>query len=366
MNFPTSLPEIEARIHNLSIEAYGKTRNYKNGAISYLSPYISRGVISTKQLFAHALNQDLKWWEKEKFVQELVWRDYWQQVWIAKGDLINKDLKQPQSKVNNHLIPKSIIDGNTGIEAVDEAIETLKKTGYMHNHMRMYVASMVCNIAQCQWLAPAQWMYGHLLDGDWASNALSWQWVAGANANKKYYANQENINHYFFTSQKNTFLDHGYEVLPDLDIPSALSELVAFDHRIQLPQTGDLTIDNNKKTLIYNYYNIDPNWHKDEDANRVFLIEPAFFEAYPINQKCLEFAVDLTSNVPEIQIHVGGFDSLKEVVDPKQIIYKEHPTNLSYTGTEEPRDWMFELKGYFPSFFNFWKKAKKQIDHIPK
>ena len=50
-------------------------------------------------------------------------------------------------------------------------------------------------------------MYYHLLDGDWASNALSWQWVAGSNANKKYYANQDNINKYFNSSQKQTFLD---------------------------------------------------------------------------------------------------------------------------------------------------------------
>ena len=311
MNFPTDLTEIEERIKGLDIEKYGKTRNYKDGAVSYLSPYISRGVISTKQLFDHALKQDLKWWQMEKFVQELAWRDYWQQVWITKGDLINTDLKQPQSNVSNHQLSKAIIAGDTGIKAVDDAIALLKNTGYMHNHMRMYVASMACNIAQSHWFAPAQWMYGHLLDGDWASNALSWQWVAGANANKKYYANQENINRYFFTNQENTFLDRTYEDLPNMAVPPQLEETTTFEHEYELPASDHLKIDPTKKTLIYNYYNLDPYWYRNDDVNRVFLLEPSFFETYPVSQKCLDFASALTENIQGMQTYVGSFDDLK-------------------------------------------------------
>ena len=81
----------------------------------------------------------------------------------------------------------------------------------MHNHLRMYVASIVCNVAQSHWINPARWMYYYLLDADWASNSLSWQWVAGSNSNKKYFANQDNINKYCLTTQKGTFLDLDYQ-----------------------------------------------------------------------------------------------------------------------------------------------------------
>jgi len=125
----------------------------------------------------------ITWQDSEKLIQELAWRDYWQQVWIAKGDDINTDLKTTQKSVSNHQVPKAIINASTGIEAVDAAIKELYNTGYMHNHMRMYIASICCNIANSHWLAPAKWMYAHLLDGDCASNQLSWQWVAGAFSN---------------------------------------------------------------------------------------------------------------------------------------------------------------------------------------
>mgnify|MGYP006195700273 CR=1 FL=1 len=68
----------------------------------------------------------------------------------------------------------------------------------------MYLAAMVCNNAKSHWLTPARWMYYHLLDGDLASNALSWQWVAGTFSHKKYIANQQNINKYLFNEHYKT------------------------------------------------------------------------------------------------------------------------------------------------------------------
>ena len=85
--------------------------------------------------------------------------------------------------------------------------------------MRMYIASVCCNISNSHWLHPSKWMYYNLLDGDLASNNLSWQWVAGSFSNKKYYANQENINKFFQSSQKNTFLDIDYSEFKNLTIP---------------------------------------------------------------------------------------------------------------------------------------------------
>ena len=88
-SFPISLDEILNRVDVVDPVAYGSTRNFVDGAVSYLSPYISRGVISTKLVMSKTLERGHSPYKVEKFIQELAWRDYWQQVWIAKGDEIN-------------------------------------------------------------------------------------------------------------------------------------------------------------------------------------------------------------------------------------------------------------------------------------
>ena len=133
--------------------------------------------------------------------------------------------------------PGRMLEANTGITAIDQGIEELYGTGYMHNHMRMYVAALACNTGRYHWKIPAQWLYYHLLDADWASNALSWQWVAGTNSKKKYIANQENINKYCSTRQRNTFLDVSYEELAEMPVPEALKTPGIPKLQTPLPET---------------------------------------------------------------------------------------------------------------------------------
>lgn len=359
--FPTNFDEILQRINRLKLSNYGRTRNYIDGAVSYLSPYISRGVISTKFVYQQILQKVENPITVQKFVQELAWRDYWQQVWIAKGNDINNDLKNKQSPILNQNISLTLVNGKTGIKAIDTAILDFYKTGYLHNHVRMYIASISCNITNSHWKMPAKWMYYHLLDADWASNALSWQWVAGSNSNKKYYANQENINKYCYTHQKNTFLDVEYSSFPLQTVPESLLELDQSEFKTPLPQSTLLTIDNNKPTLIYNFYNLDPLWKNEIDANRVLLLEPYHFKEYPISKKTVDFVLELSKNIKNIKVFVGEFSDFENQFYLGEIYFKEHPLNKHYKGIQESRDWIFDVHGYFPSFFSYWKKCKKQI-----
>jgi len=359
--FPTSVEAIINRLNGIKPVEYAASRNYANGAITYLSPYISRGVISTRMVYEHIKTLGNTWEQSEKLIQELTWRDYWQLVWIAKGALIETDLKNTQTQVSNHKIPEAVVKASTGILAVDEALKNLYKTGYMHNHMRMYVASICCNIAQCHWLQPAKWMYANLLDGDIASNHLSWQWVAGAFSNKKYYANQNNINKFFNGTQKNTFLDVEYDEFEALKKPKVLEKVVPFNLQLALNNYNHPTLNKNKTTLIYNYYNLDAYWHKETDAQRILLLEPSIFKKHPVEQKCIDFALSLSKNITDIKIFVGEFDELFTQLSFDKIIFKEHPLNKHYKGKEETRDWLSSITGYFPSFFAFWKKCKKEL-----
>jgi len=361
--FPTTYAEILQRVDAIDPTRYAASRNYINGSVSYLSPYISRGIVSIKFVFHEILKRGYKWYQIEKFVQELAWRNYWQQVWIAKRDGINKDLKHEQTPISNTSIPKVIVEANTGIEAIDNAIQDFYKTGYLHNHVRMYIAAIACNLGQSHWKVPAQWMYYHLLDAYWASNALSWQWVAGANAIKKYVANQDNINKYCFTQQKDTFLDTPYEAFASMDITEILKDTLALELKTPLPRQEAIFIDETQPTCIYNFYNLDPLWKKDLSANRILLLEPSHFEQYPVSQNTINFISTISKeNIANIQIYVGEFNDLISSHNFGDIYYKEHPLNTHYVGIEESRDWMFDVQGYYPSFLAFWKRCKKQLD----
>ena len=362
IEFPTSISEIHRRIQSINPIQYRATRNFGNGAITQLSPYISRGAISTSSIFEHLKTLGLQWFDIEGLVQQLAWRDYFQNVWKVEKDGIFSDLKQPQENVESNGIPTAILKGETGIQILDEAVKTLYETGYLHNHLRMYLASVCCNIAHCHWSEPAKWLYSNLLDGDLASNHLSWQWVAGSFSKKKYFANQDNLNKYFGGTQKGTFLDVEYDDFETLKTPDLLKETQHFNGRTSLDFIQNDKI-LNEKTLVFNYYNLDFAWHENETFQRILLLEPTFFEQFPISEKCLDFALALSKNIPDLKIFVGEFSALNEIISTENICYKEHPTNNHYAGTRENRTSLSNLEGNFPSFFNYWKKIKKELQN---
>jgi deoxyribodipyrimidine photo-lyase len=363
--FPVLYDEVLDRIDSINPVVYANTRNFVDGAVSYLSPYISRGAISLTQVRDAVLSKGYKNHQVEKFLQELSWREYFQRVWQAKNTLIESDLKQAQTRVLHWQMIKAIQNAASGIDAVDTAINKLYSTGYMHNHLRMYTASIACNIARAHWKQPARWLYYHLLDGDIASNNCSWQWVAGSFSSKKYFCNQENINKYTKANQTNTFLDKGYEALLESGVPAHLLETSDQYLKTTLPHTTLPIIDDSRPTLIYNSYNLDPLWKKDENVNRILLLEPSHFEKYPVSENVIEFIISVANNINDIQIFCGEFNDLQVLYKEKQqarFIYKEHPAFSHYKGMQEERSWMFEeVKGYYPSFFSYWKKCEQYL-----
>jgi deoxyribodipyrimidine photo-lyase len=371
ISFPTDHDLILERIESINPIKYAQTRNYLNGRITYLSPYLSRGFISLPQILNSILSKGYSIKTAEKLIQELAWREYYQRVWQAKGAEIWDDLKHPQQEIVHSALISSVNNANTGINSIDQEIKNLYATGYLHNHIRMYLSSIVCNIGKAHWLNPSKWMYFHLLDGDIASNNCSWQWVAGAFSSKKYYCNQENINKYAFTNQTDTFLDTSYEALVNMSIPIILQTTEGIDLNTKLPETQFPIIDINLPTLIYNSYNLDPNWKKGENVNRILLLEPSHFKNYPVSEKVIEFVINLSKNITGIQLYVGEVDEIvnvynqSNVAPSEKIISKEHPAFKHYPGIREEREWMFpSVSGYYPSFFSYWKKCERILNKL--
>jgi len=361
MNFPASYNSILDKMDSVNAEAYGRTRNYSNGDVTRLSPYISRGVISTKQVLASVMAKGYSIHQSEKLIQELAWREYFQRVWQQLGDDIFDDIRLRYTGIKNRKIPLAIANASTGIGAIDEAITGLYDTGYMHNHLRMFTASITSNIARSHWQLPSQWMYYHLLDGDAASNACSWQWVAGSFSSKQYFCNQSTINKYTGGSDVNTFLDKDYEQLPGMQVPEILVDTTSLSLSTVLPEKKIPVTDPSLPLLIYTSYNLDPLWRKEEKANRILLLEPSHFRQFPVSEKVMAFILDLAKNIEGLQVFTGEVNEIPQLRQFPSIHAKEHPAFSHFPGKKDSRDWLFpEVTGSYRSFFSFWNQCKQE------
>jgi deoxyribodipyrimidine photo-lyase len=182
--------------------AYARSRNHVAGAVTGLSPWIRHGVLGLTEVRDAALARVATAEQAEKLISELGWRDYWQQVHAALGDRIHADIEPPASAPRAagrlEAVPADVRDAATGMACIDAFVQRLQMTGWLHNHERMWLASWLVHVRGVRWQAGADWFLEHLLDGDPASNHLSWQWVAGTFAAKPYLFNRENLE--MFTS----------------------------------------------------------------------------------------------------------------------------------------------------------------------
>ncbi len=196
---PASLiaPTLEAartRIAAIRPADYARTRNWLDGAVTGLSPYITHGLVSSAQVLADvALRDPLG--VQHRFVFELGWRAYFRHVWQQQGAGILTSLHSGPlpDQAYSPTLPVDIREGNTGVPVVDQAVRLLYRTGLLHNHARMWLASYVVHLRKVHWRVGADWLYSHLLDGDLASNHLSWQWIAGTASRQPYLFNADNV-----------------------------------------------------------------------------------------------------------------------------------------------------------------------------
>lgn len=187
----------EKLLQRIDPQKYRATRNWLKGEVTHLSPYIRHGVLTLAEVRDHALQLVSSKTQADKFVNELGWRDYWQRLYAQLGDAIWQDREAYKTgfaaRDYADELPADISNGETGMACLDSFSRELCETGYLHNHARMWMAAYVVHWRKVKWQAGAKWFLEHLLDGDPASNNLSWQWVASAFSHKPYYFNRENL-----------------------------------------------------------------------------------------------------------------------------------------------------------------------------
>lgn len=177
--------------------AYTERRNYDDGParrdnVSCLSPYLRRRMIAEPELLRMVL-QNHAAQAAEKFIQEICWRTYWK-GWLEHRPTIWQDFLTATASGASHLHTeiqtkiKAAETGQTGINCFDSWAQELVETGYLHNHARMWFASIWVFTLGLPWEPGAAFFWRHLLDGDPASNTLGWRWVAGLQTQGKTYA----------------------------------------------------------------------------------------------------------------------------------------------------------------------------------
>lgn len=190
----------EVALSKIQPKRYVKSRNYTEGTVTRLSPYIRYGVLSLAEVRDAALDRVDNLKDAEKLINELGWRDYWQRVYAEKGNDIWEDQEEYKTGFSAASyapeLPADIREGTTGMVCIDSFSRQLRETGYLHNHMRMWIAAYIIHWRHVRWQAGALWFLEHLLDGDPASNNLSWQWVASTFSHKPYFFNRENLERY--------------------------------------------------------------------------------------------------------------------------------------------------------------------------
>ena len=181
-----------------NLSEYSKLRNFDFGPdnrsnISCLSPYITHGIINELEVIDKSLKK-FSFLKNEKFIQEVLWRVYWKgwlelrpNVWsdyLIELDNFRDEFKNDQNYLN-------AIEGKTDIDCFNQWIIELKENNYLHNHARMWFASIWIFTLELPWQLGAEFFMKHLYDGDTASNTLGWRWVAGVQTQGKHYLASE-------------------------------------------------------------------------------------------------------------------------------------------------------------------------------
>lgn len=354
--------QILEQIGSIDPKLYAKTRNNHEGAVTKLSPYITRGVITLPQIKERLLQKHSKH-DCSKLIQELAWREYFQNVWWAKGNEIFSDLRFSRDDWRHEELVSAIVNAETGINALDTKITELYETGYMHNHVRMNVASVACNLARAHWYEMGRWLYYHLIDGDPASNFLSWQWVAGTSVNKQYLTSQQVLNACSQAEQHGTWLDFERETMMEQAMPDVLEASQPNDLQCHYPESEIAALPVDKDLVIYTPWTLNPNFKKDADAERVLIIDTDWFERLPVGERVMSFIVEQGKAViPNLKVLVGSASELCSDVDMSRVSYLAHQTNTDWPGTGAESDKLIpSVTEYFPSFFKYWQKAQHQL-----
>jgi len=355
---------LAARLSAVDPAAYAGSRNHVAGAVTGLSPWITHGCIPAPELIERfgLTGQDM-------LAFQFGWRAFFQHVWSHLGDGILADIRPGLPGIPYaDTLPADIREGRTGIPVVDRAVATLYATGTLHNHARLWLASYVVHVRKVHWRPAADWLYAHLLDGDLASNHLSWQWVAATFSSKPYLFNADNVARFAPADwhSPGTPLDTDYAALealarsPRAIIPFGQPEKgLTEPPRLTAPPAHLLGADDfslppsdTDATLVH------PWALRPGEGPRIGVIHLPFHRRFPWSETRWAFVLPRLRAVTD-RIFVGDLRQLDGHFRAEATLNPDYREALAHLGAEltpQPR-WLPDPATLCPSFSRFWASA---------
>ena len=366
MNFETSREQAIEKLDRFiesNLLDYSKLRNFDFGPdkrknVSCLSPYITHGVLNEVEVIKKSLAK-YSFNKNEKFIQEVLWRTYWKgwlelrpSVWSDYIISLNS-IREKYKEDPNYL---KAIEGATNIVCFDEWVEELKTHNYLHNHTRMWFASIWIFTLDLPWQLGAEFFLKHLYDGDAASNTLGWRWVAGIQTQGKHYlASEWNIKKFTNNRFQNIKLnenappkiaDKTYSIIKNNFINPGISEdktLVIFENNLSFETSDFKEFKFDKIILAVN---------SNEFRNIKLSDNVIKFKSELINDQ-LERIKSLSINCESVSI-----DKLKDIKNDFYILYPSVGENLDFVLSNlrnykfiyrelDQFSWQFCNKGFF-------------------
>ncbi len=358
-----------------NLAEYSRLRNFDFGPekrlnVSCLSPYITHGIINEKEVIKKSLSK-FSFSKNEKFIQEVLWRTYWK-GWLELRPNVWTDYLLELDKIKNEFQNNqdylSAIDGKTNIDCFNEWVNELKENNYLHNHTRMWFASIWIFTLELPWQLGAEFFMQHLFDGDAASNTLGWRWVAGIQTQGKHYlASEWNIKK--FTNNRFQNIKLNENAPPKVSEKSYNIVKQNFTNPQNVEEKNLLVFENNLSFEITDF--------KDKNFKKIYLVSNKNdSRSIKLSEKLLKFKSQLIED-QEKRLKDQSIDC--EIINISEIINIEnccglYPTigeNLDFLNSNhlgihflyrniDQNAWKYCNKG----FFNFKKYIPKIIEHI--
>ena len=375
MNFKTSRKEALQVLENYvekDVNNYNSKRNFDFGPsnrknVSCLSPYITHRLITEYEVTKKVLNKHPHQ-KVEKYIQEIFWRVYWK-GWLELRPKVWSDFIEDLKTIEENENYQKAINAQTDIQCFNDWVQELKENNYLHNHTRMWFASIWIFTLNLPWQKGAEFFMKHLLDGDAASNTLSWRWVAGLQTKGKHYVAQAwNISK--FTNNKYQKVELNENALPLTDTR---------EYKLKAPEISKEDIGSDTLLFFENDLNIESlKLKKYQNIFCIFLSNEK--RKIKLDEKVINFKKkiidDQTKRFSDTKVlEETQFEELAEKTKKFDIIYPSIGENLSFLKLIKKKKnleynflvregdefcWQFSNKGYF----NFKSNIPKIIQKI--
>ena len=354
-----------------NLSDYSKLRNFDFGPsnrsnVSCLSPYITHGIINELEVINKSLKK-FSFAKNEKFIQEVLWRVYWKgwlelrpDVWsdyLIELDKIKKEFKNNQSYLD-------AIEGKTNVDCFNQWVIELKENNYLHNHTRMWFASIWIFTLELPWQLGAEFFMQHLFDGDAASNTLGWRWVAGIQTQGKHYlASEWNINKFTNNRFKNIKLSENAKPISNDKIYSVINK--GFKNS-EILEDKTLLIFENNMTFEFSDF-------KEHKFKKILLVSNNTDRTIKLSEKVLKFKANLLEDhkirlkQKSINCETININDLKNITEEVYALYPTVGENLNFIQNNQLKNikflyrkldqfsWQYCNKGFF-NFKNYIPK----------